>query len=958
MSFVDTKVATFFNINSPVVTYNLSTLAGLDIKTQGIQVTGLFIKGVGERKGFSLPQLVTNNVLPQNKNEIATPDIVRAHSHISHLSKCFNNYDISAEVLLLLGRDCGKAMSTKVHGHKVPFAHHTSLGWALVGATCFTEGNAENKTVLKTSIEHEHFEKNILFSPTVFKKYNNGIDVFEETPFDEIDCNSKEDQKFLEIVSNGIKVTPESNISMPLPFKKENPIMPDNKIAVYQRTKNTLTRLRNDKSKLEQSLKTMQKYLDAGHVEELAEDDLAPPQCWYLPVFPVTQQQKQKVRLVFDSSAKYNNVSLNSELLQGPDVTNRLKGVLLKFRCSPIGYCADIEGMFHNFLLELKHKDFTRFYWFSGNDCNNKLTEFRATRHIFGNTSSPALANIGLRFAIDHAIPAFSVQVKDFVYNNFYVDDGLGCSDTPQEAINTLSETKEALKQFNIRLCKINSNSPTVLAAFPSTECSQNRELVHIQEELVQATLGVLWDVRNDVFILKTIVPDRPFTKRGIISTINSIFDPIGIAAPIILTGRLIQREILPSKINPNPLTDKLDWDDPVPESYRETWNCWKESLRSSTGLAVPRSYIPNNFGTVVTRELHVFSDASNHGIGYVMYLRTTNDYETVHVSFVTGNSKVPPRMAISIPRLELCAAMEAAIAAREVSMHLKIPTENVTLYCDSLVVLGYLNNCTKRFSFYVTRRVNIALKQFSSQHWKYVPTEINPGVIASRPHDHDSLVKSFWFTGPNFLYNQIIDLPDNNIYSTDLPETKTDKLAMKTMITPTSNLTKMIECYSTYDKAIMSISFIAAFTARYIDLRLQQRGVHIAPSLRISKEAAEMCLIRHVQRETFETLYTNLSNEISCKPSDPVSSLAPFLDSNGIIRVGGRLQNAQLPSNVRHAILLPQKHHLSVLIIRHYHLQIKHQGRTTTLAAIRNAGYLIFHGSKVIRREINSCIT
>jgi hypothetical protein len=959
-SFVDEKLASFFNLSSPIVTYNLTTLAGLDMRTQGIEISGLFIRGVGEKKGFSLPKVVTNNALPQNKNEIATPNIVRAHAHISHLSKYFNNYDASADVLLLLGRDCGNAMATKVHGHKVPFAHHTSLGWALVGATCFTENLPERKTVLKTTVQHEHFKRNMIFSPTAFDKVNNCFDIFEETPLDEIDCNSKEDQKFLEIVNNGIHITSESSISMPLPFKKENPQMPDNKIAVYHRTKNTLTRLKNDKFKLDQSVQTMQKYLDAGHVEELTGDELSSG-CWYLPVFPVTHPQKQKVRLVFDSSAKYKEVSLNSELLQGPDITNRLKGVLLKFRRSPIGFCADIEGMFHNFLLTPEHKNFTRFYWFSKNDPLNKLTEFRATRHVFGNTSSPALANIGLRFAIDNATPTVSPQVRNFVYHNFYVDDGLGCSDTVEEAINTISETKKALQQFNIRLCKINSNSPDVLNAFPVSECSTDKELVHIQEELVQPTLGVLWNIQEDAFILRTTVPERPFTKRGIISTINSIFDPIGIAAPIVLNGRLIQRAVLPSKRNPNPLTDKLDWDDPIPDNYLPTWNSWKQSLRSSEGLSIPRSYIPHDFGIAVTRELHVFSDASNHGIGYVMYLRTVNNNEAVTVSFVTGNSKVPPRMAISIPRLELCAAVEAATAAREVAIHLQIPRENVILYCDSLVVLGYLNNCTKRFSFYVTRRVNLALKLFNSEQWKYISTEINPGDIASRPHDHDSLKESCWFTGPSFLKDQTVNYPDNinNIDPPDLPETKTDKITLKTMTVPTNNFTKLIETCGTYNRAVSSVSYIVAFVARFIDLRRQQNGFHIAPRLQLNKDATESFIIKHVQRETFPHLLKNLINKVSgSNYSDSTSSLAPFLDSDGIIRVGGRLKNAELPINVRHPVLLPQKHHFSVLVIRHFHMQVKHQGRTTTLAAIRNAGYFIHHGSKTLRREISNCVT
>ena len=100
------------------------------------------------------------------------------------------------------------------------------------------------------------------------------------------------------------------------------------------RTNNTLRRISKDQKLAGACQAAMQKYLDAGHVEELckeaAEKSEGPVN--YIPIFPVVQPKKNKVRLVFDGSASYFGNSLNNSLLRGPDVANRLVGVLLRFR--------------------------------------------------------------------------------------------------------------------------------------------------------------------------------------------------------------------------------------------------------------------------------------------------------------------------------------------------------------------------------------------------------------------------------------------------------------------------------------------------------------------------------------------------------------------------------------------------------------------------------------------------
>ena len=455
----------------------------------------------------------------------------------------------------------------------------------------------------------------------------------------------------------------------------------------------------------------MEKNLTNDHVEPVPDSELKsckPGKVWYLPLFSVTQQKKNKTRLVFDSSAVYSNTSLNKELLLGPDVNNQLRTVL-RFRMKEIGFCADIESMFYAFRLYPKDKDFTRFFWWRNNDPSQEIIEFRVKVHVFGNTSSPALANIGLRYAANNN-PVASDTVKEFVTHNFYVDDACGCADTEEQATEILTATKEVLSSNNIRLHKIISNSSAVINNFPTSETSISTSSKNFEDCSSQQTLGVEWNIANDDFVIRCNVPERPFTKRGVLSTNNSMYDPFGFVSPVTLSGRLLQCSLIPSK-HDNPTIASLGWDYPIPSEHLPLWQKWKSSLSSMDGLVtIPRSYIPKNFSPVTNQTLHVFSDASNEGTGHVSYIRSINQKRETHIAFVAANSRVPPRSLIAIPRLELCAALDAAISAQHTASDIGIPPDKMHLYTDSKIVLGYLTNSTTIFSRYVTRRVSLIL--------------------------------------------------------------------------------------------------------------------------------------------------------------------------------------------------------------------------------------------------------
>ena len=595
-TLVDPKVPELLGLNSESHNYTVSTVGGCETVYSGRSVGGLIVRGVDKDEWIRLPDVCTNDFIPNTANEVASKDIVSAHHGIKQYAHNFSNIDSEAEVLILIGRDCGRAMGTVCYGSEEPWVHNTPLGWALVGNACATVKSTKSgeKRVLKTVITHEHLEvKNTFLNGNK----QNDFSVFKEHIDDEEPGFSNYNRKFLDIMSNEVIISTSGNIQAPVPLVSDK-VLPSNQAAVYHRSKNTLNRLKTKPANLNECILSINKSLQAGHIEQVPSDDLTGPEgrSWWLPIFPVHHPKKEKLRLVYDASAKYHNTSLNQNLLSGPDLNQELRGVLHRFREEKIAIICDVESMFNNFSVPPRDRDLLRFFWFEDNNPEMDIVQYRAKSHIFGCTSSPSVASYCMRFAtmLPDAVPY--EMGRAFIQNNFYVDDGISSVGTVPDAITTINEARCILGQYNIRLHKILSNSCEVLAAFPESERAKGCHSLEYEEIPSHRTLGVYWDPVEDAFKIEVSIPDKPFTKRGILAVINSLFDPLGMIAPISLTGRLIQRMVLPVKEKMTDELAKCGWDDILPNKYLEIWENWKKTLEELVVINLSRCCIPKHF--------------------------------------------------------------------------------------------------------------------------------------------------------------------------------------------------------------------------------------------------------------------------------------------------------------------------------------------------------------------------
>ncbi|XP_075533172.1 uncharacterized protein LOC142566217 [Dermacentor variabilis] len=482
-----------------------------------------------------------------------------------------------------------------------------------------------------------------------------------------------------------------------------------------------------------------------GHAEE------APPlhvdeECWYLPIFGVHHPQKpDQIRVVFDSSAQYEGASLNNVLPTGPDLTHNLVGILIRFRQEPVAVTADVQQMFYSFMVREDHQNYLRFLWFKGNDISREIIECRLKVHVFGNSPSPAVATYGLRRTAQQAAPRFGEDARKFVERDFYVDDALKSLPSEEDAISLLQRTQKMLATANIRLHKIASNRQNVLNAFSREDHAQGLKNLDFGTDasLTQRSLGLLWDIGDDSFVFRAPRQDRPYTRRGVLSTVNSLYDPLGFVAPITVQGKYLLRDLV---------TKGYDWDTPLSDEKKQRWDEWKNSLQTLQHLHVRRTYTPVSTLEAGSRDIHVFSDASTRAVAAVAYLRVTDKQGDRHVGFVMGKAKLAPQPEHTIPRLELCAAVLAVEMTDSILRELGFRPNSVTFYTDSKVVLGYIYNETRRFYVYVANRVQRIRSSTQPEQWKYVHTDENPADHATRAIPAAQLKSTNWLSGLDFL--------------------------------------------------------------------------------------------------------------------------------------------------------------------------------------------------------------
>lgn len=944
----------------------ISCAGGLDM--QGRKATDVIISSLDGSFSLVLPTITECAYIPSSREEIPTPEVKNYFDHLADVEIPPLNDD--ASILLLVGRDVPEAhhiIEQRTGPKGTPFAQKLGLGWTIIGEVCLDGQHLPPSTpsslkVLKTTVMHNG-------RPTTLQECDNSLTVkdqpsyetglFERTAHDDKIGLSIEDKEFLCIMDQEFQKDKSDHWTAPLPFRKSRPRLPNNKPQALKRARILDTSLKKDPVKRQHFFQFMDKLLENGHAEE------APPiqtsdECWYLPVFGVYHPQKRdQIRAVFDSSAKFNGVSLNDVLLSGPDLNNTLIGVLLRFRKGTIAVTADIQQMFYQFYVHEKHRDFLRFLWYRNNNIDGDLIEYRMKVHVFGNSPSPAVATYGLRKTAECASSLYGKDIEDFVNNNFYVDDGLVSLQSAEEIISLVQRTQKALSHVGkLRLHKIASNSTAVLKAFENSDLSSSIKDLDLDVDTppVHRSLGLCWNIAADYFTFHSTAEPKPYSRRGVLATMNSLYDPLGFAAPVSLKGKLLLRDHVACT---------LDWDDPLPEDRREEWETWRNSLSCLNQVQVPRQYVKMSSSTI-TGQIHIFSDASQEAIAAVAYMKVC-DGNISNVGFVIGKAKVAPKHGHTVPRLELCAAVLGVQLGQTIEDELGIPAKDMNFYTDSKVVLGYLHNRVRRFYIYVSNRVDKILAFSQPDQWTYIPTNFNPADQGTRCLKAELLQESMWLMGPSVLKDQVQPVstdfelvnPDEDAEVRPQVKVVSQVTVAKTQVCQSSLGIETFERFSSLQSLVRAIAWIIHIADSFQTPTRNCRGWHRCSSfLSVDNgKRATHLIIKEVQSKFYGTEIERLKAGKPIPKDSNILSLSPILDGDGLLRVGGRLRKAQLPSSQKNPLLIPGKAYLAKLIITDCHEKVSHQGRHFTEGMVRQMGYWISGGKRLIYQLISRCV-
>ena len=277
-------------------------------------------------------------------------------------------------------------------------------------------------------------------------------------------------------------------------------------------------------------------------------------------------------------------------------------------------------------------------------------------------------------------------------------------------AISTIKDVICILSNGGFRLHKWIANTREILLSLPASEVSSKIVNLELDEIPIERALRLLWNPLNNLLQINAVNKTLPTSKRGVLSFISSIFDSLGMLAPATLEPKLIIQEIWKRK---------LDWDEELTPDLKHRWNDGKATLHKLPSIEIPRWY-GFNFLQESALEFHVFADALSCAYGAVTYLRFQSNSE-LKCSFVIGKSRIAPikENLLSIPKLELQAAVTASRIKVKIMEELKETVTSVFLWSDSKTILNYLHNDHSNFGVYVTHRVSEILNSTNIEHYQ-----------------------------------------------------------------------------------------------------------------------------------------------------------------------------------------------------------------------------------------------
>lgn len=470
-------------------------------------------------------------------------------------------------------------------------------------------------------------------------------------------------------------------------------------------------------------------------------------------------------------------------------------------------------------------------------------------------------------------------------------------------------------------------------------------EAVEISRPDDTTVLGLRWQPDSDelTFKFQPLVPEglRQETMRQVLSQIARLYDPNGYLGPAIVLAKIIMQRLWGSGTK---------WDDVVPADIAHDWALWQTQSPRLTEIKIPRWL---GTGPDVGFSLHGFADASERAHGAV------------------------------VPRLELCAAKLLGELLQTIKLACGFDYIKSTLWTDSAIVLQWMRKDAATLKPFVHNRVHSILSTTTDCDWRHVPTETNPADLLSRGFAPSELKSAeIWWHGPEWLRqnssgwpnsqpkltlhiekqvraemkaNWLDDAGDRSLRPIQKAYVHAVALEMRGEGRFKLEIADMTLRTSTLRRLVRRTAYVRRFFHNYCRRKNEWR---LEPLTEEEEEDALWCLIRREQAKCYEAELKALREVDGNLPAkSPILRFNPFIDANGILRVGGRLDAAIMPYEQMHPAMLPEVSHVAQLLIRDAHQETLHGGRQLMAAHLRQR-FWITGLRRAIHTNNQRCVT
>ncbi|XP_062708688.1 uncharacterized protein LOC134288304 [Aedes albopictus] len=927
----------------------LTWTANMTRSESNSEVVHLSITGTGDKKRMEMIAHTVQNLGLASQN-LNYGDLVKRFQHLKGLP--ITSYK-NAVPRLLVGVDnlnLTVPLNMKEGGRYEPVAVKTRLGWCIYGG----EDHSSSSNVVNVHTCSCVGDREL---HNLVKEYFTVEDVGAKS---EVALESTDDQRARMILQETTKRV-DGRYQTGLLWKYDRIEFPDSFNMALKRLECLERRMNRDPKLKENIHRQLVEYQAKGYARAATQAELDradPRRVWYLPLGAVVNPKKPgKVRLIWDAAASVEGISLNSLLLKGPDQLASLSAVLSRFRQFSIGVSADIKEMFHQIEICETDRHSQRFLWRT--DPSRPPTIFLMNVATFGSSSSPASAQFVKNKNAEEFADRYPKAVQAIV-DNHYVDDYLDSFENEEEALRVSQEVRMIHSRGGFQLRNWLTNGKQVLEGLGESSTDETKNLFLDKGSECERVLGMLWNTRDDVLCYSTELKEdiqqlmdsnvQP-TKRQMLRCLMSFFDPLGLLSAVLVHGRILLQDVW--RVG-------TQWDEPVGDDIWNRWMKWINAVKTIDQIRIPRCYFRQaTMSSYEELQLHIFVDASELAYSAVAYFRIVTASTMPDCALVAAKAKVAPLKPLSVPRLELQAAVLGARLMRFVIDTHTITTTKRFLWSDSSTVLAWIHADHRRYKQFVACRIGEILTLTDADEWRWVPTKINPADAATKWGKGPCMqAESEWFKGPEFLRRPEKEWPSSKFISTTTATEEELRPCHVHREVVVPGLEIDYQRFSKWERVLRTVAYALRFTN---NLKLKCSGVPIRQGILTKEELqeAQITLFRSVQWQVFPDEMAALAADrrSPIKPSSDLHSLCPYLDQQGLLRVDSRIKTAnKVALSMKFPIILPPKHRLTLLLIDEYHRKYRHANFETVVNEVRQR----FHVSRLrptVKKVTQNCL-